>query len=146
MKKMDDPDQALKDVRAAVERLATDDMPHGQVVDFIPRGQVERGQVMDLVPRGQVVDLEVVDLVEVTLYVTVGVVINCEPDKPGFYFWFGLPGCLPDSKASGPYDTEQNAIIAARDMLTQAQEHVLEATKEWIKDAGKVNLSPKNIE
>lgn len=28
----------------------------------------------------------------------------------GYYWWVCLPGCLPDSDAYGPFDTEQDAI------------------------------------
>ena len=37
------------------------------------------------------------------------------PLEPGYYYWSCFPGCLPDSDPSGPYDTEQEAIEAARD-------------------------------
>jgi len=36
--------------------------------------------------------------------------------ESGYYFVFGLPGCLPDSEASGPYVTEGEALAAAREM------------------------------
>lgn len=36
---------------------------------------------------------------------------------PGFYFWFCLPGCLPDSEAYGPYASVQEATEAARAMV-----------------------------
>jgi hypothetical protein len=38
------------------------------------------------------------------------------PPEAGFYFWFCLPGCMPDSEPYGPYLTEQDAINAARDL------------------------------
>jgi hypothetical protein len=38
-----------------------------------------------------------------------------EPLPSGWYFWFCLPGCLPDSDPIGPYDTEEEAIEACRD-------------------------------
>lgn len=31
----------------------------------------------------------------------------------GWYYWYCLPGCLPDSEPNGPYTTEQDAIDAA---------------------------------
>lgn len=34
---------------------------------------------------------------------------------PGFYFWFCLPGCMPDSEPNGPYATEEEALEAARE-------------------------------
>tara|TARA_R110002020_G_scaffold417080_2_gene626258 strand:+ start:1415 stop:1663 length:249 start_codon:yes stop_codon:yes gene_type:complete len=40
--------------------------------------------------------------------------------KPGYYFWYCFPGCLPDSEPWectgipwGPYETEQEAIADA---------------------------------
>lgn len=39
-----------------------------------------------------------------------------ESDMPtGWYYWFCFPGCLPDSDPMGPYDSEQEALEAARD-------------------------------
>lgn len=37
---------------------------------------------------------------------------------PGYYFWFTLPGCLPDSEAFGPYSTEERAYDAAVEWLS----------------------------
>lgn len=31
-----------------------------------------------------------------------------------FYYWYCVPGCLPDSDAFGPYETEKEALDAAR--------------------------------
>ncbi len=36
-------------------------------------------------------------------------------ERIGWFWWTCLPGCLPDSDAHGPYDTEQAAINAAQD-------------------------------
>ena len=33
----------------------------------------------------------------------------------GWYWWTCLPGCLPDSDPSGPFDTEAEALAAAQD-------------------------------
>lgn len=33
----------------------------------------------------------------------------------GWFYWYCLPGCMPDSEAIGPYDTEQDALNAARE-------------------------------
>lgn len=33
----------------------------------------------------------------------------------GWYYWYCLPGCLPDSDAIGPFDTEAEALEDARD-------------------------------
>jgi hypothetical protein len=38
----------------------------------------------------------------------------CEPCKAGWYWWFCLPGCLPDSEPYGPFKTEEAAIRAMR--------------------------------
>ena len=35
-------------------------------------------------------------------------------ERRGWFFWFCLPGCMPDSSVFGPYDTEQEALDAAR--------------------------------
>ena len=32
----------------------------------------------------------------------------------GWYYWFCLPGCLPDSEPSGPYATEAEALAEAQ--------------------------------
>jgi hypothetical protein len=36
-------------------------------------------------------------------------------DLAGWYYWFCLPGCMPDSDAFGPYDSEEAALEAARE-------------------------------
>jgi len=33
----------------------------------------------------------------------------------GWFFWYCLPGCLPDSAPYGPYATEEDAIKAAQE-------------------------------
>lgn len=38
-----------------------------------------------------------------------------EPSAAGWYYWFCFPGCMPDSDAFGPYDTEEDAIAAMRE-------------------------------
>ena len=38
-----------------------------------------------------------------------------EPLPSGWYYWACLPGCLPDSDPSGPFDTEDEALAAAQD-------------------------------
>ena len=35
--------------------------------------------------------------------------------EPGWYWWSCLPGCLPDSEPTGPFDSEQEALEDARD-------------------------------
>lgn len=34
----------------------------------------------------------------------------------GWFFWFCLPGCMPDSDAFGPYDSHDEAVKAAEEM------------------------------
>ena len=34
----------------------------------------------------------------------------------GWYWWTCLPGCLPDSDPSGPFDTEEEALDDAQDI------------------------------
>jgi hypothetical protein len=33
----------------------------------------------------------------------------------GWFYWYCLPGCLPDSDPMGPFDTEAEALEDARD-------------------------------
>ena len=35
--------------------------------------------------------------------------------EPGWYWWSCFPGCLPDSEAIGPYETENEALIDAQE-------------------------------
>lgn len=37
--------------------------------------------------------------------------------KEGWFYWFCLPGCLPDSDPTGPFETEQEALEDAREGL-----------------------------
>lgn len=37
------------------------------------------------------------------------------PSEAGWYYWTCLPGCTPDSDPYGPFDTEAEALKAARD-------------------------------
>ncbi len=38
-----------------------------------------------------------------------------EPWEPGYYWQACFPGCLPDGEPVGPFDSEDEAIEAARD-------------------------------
>jgi len=38
-----------------------------------------------------------------------------EPRAAGWYWWACFPGCIPDSDAFGPFDTEAEALEDARD-------------------------------
>lgn len=38
-----------------------------------------------------------------------------EPSEAGWYYWYCFPGCMPDSDAQGPFDTEEEAAQAAQD-------------------------------
>lgn len=35
-------------------------------------------------------------------------------DHRGWYYWFCFPGCMPDSEANGPFETEAEALADAR--------------------------------
>jgi len=39
---------------------------------------------------------------------------NIEPLESGWYYWYCFPGCLPDSDAYGPYDSEDEAVEASQ--------------------------------
>jgi hypothetical protein len=34
--------------------------------------------------------------------------------KVGWFYWYCVPGCLPDGEAEGPFDTEELALADAR--------------------------------
>ena len=38
-----------------------------------------------------------------------------EPSEAGFYYWHCFPGCMPDSEATGPFATEDEALADARE-------------------------------
>lgn len=42
-----------------------------------------------------------------------------ERQEPGFYWWSCLPGCLPDSDPSGPFETEAEALADAREGMDE---------------------------
>lgn len=35
---------------------------------------------------------------------------NMSYEQTGWYWWFCFPGCLPESDAYGPFESEQEAI------------------------------------
>jgi hypothetical protein len=37
----------------------------------------------------------------------------------GWFFWFCMPGCLPDSEPFGPYSTKKQALAEARRMFAE---------------------------
>jgi hypothetical protein len=37
------------------------------------------------------------------------------PCEAGWYYWYCLPGCMPDSDPLGPYETAEEAIKACQD-------------------------------
>lgn len=39
---------------------------------------------------------------------------GAEPLPTGWYYWYCFPGCQPDSEPNGPFDTEEDALTAAR--------------------------------
>jgi len=46
--------------------------------------------------------------------VSMGIVAGDECGGPGWYYWYCLPGCLPDSDPMGPFETAQAALKDAR--------------------------------
>lgn len=40
----------------------------------------------------------------------------------GWYWWSCMPGCMPDSEATGPFDSEDEAIVNAREGLDAEEE------------------------
>ena len=41
---------------------------------------------------------------------------SCDADSlAGYYYWYCMPDCLPDSDPSGPYSNEGDALAAARE-------------------------------
>ena len=38
-----------------------------------------------------------------------------EPYEDGYYFWYCLPGCLPDSEPYGPFASEADAEAAVQE-------------------------------
>lgn len=36
-------------------------------------------------------------------------------DSAGWYYWYCMPGCLPDSEPNGPFATEELALADARE-------------------------------
>lgn len=38
-----------------------------------------------------------------------------EPSEAGWYYWFCLPGCMPDSDPFGPFKSEDEALADARE-------------------------------
>lgn len=41
------------------------------------------------------------------------------PCQAGYYFWFCFPGCMPESDPYGPYESEEDAIEAMKDMVEE---------------------------
>ena len=39
--------------------------------------------------------------------------VEGNPLALGWYYWYGVPGCLPESEPYGPYLSEQGATVAA---------------------------------
>jgi hypothetical protein len=52
----------------------------------------------------------------------------------GYFFWFCLPGCLPDSEPFGPYASKQDAFEAAKNMFDYGDEGDEDITyKQWVR-------------
>jgi hypothetical protein len=47
--------------------------------------------------------------------------------RDAWWFWFCLPGCLPDSSVYGPYTTEEEAIEEARELVGEDEDEEEEA-------------------
>lgn len=45
--------------------------------------------------------------------------IRDEQISGGWFYWFCFPGCIPESEPFGPYDTAEEAMAAARDMVSE---------------------------
>lgn len=39
---------------------------------------------------------------------------SIEGEESGYYYWFCFPGCLPESNYTGPFSTENAALLDAR--------------------------------
>jgi hypothetical protein len=35
--------------------------------------------------------------------------------EAGWYYWYCFPGCLPDSEPIGPFESEREALVTARE-------------------------------
>lgn len=46
---------------------------------------------------------------------------NCEPLPDGWYYWWCLPGCLPDSEPFGPFDSYDDAEAAVIDEIEEIE-------------------------
>ena len=45
-----------------------------------------------------------------------GFLFHINNDAPsGWFYWFCLPGCIPDSDPIGPFDSEDEALADARE-------------------------------
>ena len=45
-----------------------------------------------------------------------------ELQTEGWFYWFCLPGCLPDSEPFGPFDSERDALDDAREITADETE------------------------
>ena len=54
-------------------------------------------------------------------YVAEGEMLDWEDNllEPGYYFWWCLVGCLPDSDAEGPFASEEIALRVARESVAE---------------------------
>lgn len=48
---------------------------------------------------------------------------ECGLTEPGWYYWYCLPGCLPDGEPEGPYETEAECIAAVHDETLWQEAH-----------------------
>jgi len=45
-----------------------------------------------------------------------------DPMPAGWYYWFCLPGCMPDSEPEGPFESEAAAVADARERFGDDEE------------------------
>ena len=46
---------------------------------------------------------------------------GAEVNKVAWFYWFCLPGCLPDSEPVGPFETEEAALADARSDMEEME-------------------------
>lgn len=57
---------------------------------------------------------------------------DCTHECAGWYWWSCLPGCLPDSDAQGPFESEEEALEDARAGMVEEEEESICATCDQI--------------
>ena len=49
-------------------------------------------------------------------------VVETDPPRFAWWFWFCLPGCMPDGGVQGPFETEEEALDEAREGYEEEEE------------------------